>query len=503
MKNKRIKNIIISSCILCITLIFCEILYHYDIGHQNINIVMSMAIFIIAASTDGYIYGIVSAAVGVFAYDFIITSPRFAFSFTRGFPITLITMLLVVFTSSTITTNIKKQVRHAKQQHERAELLYSINRKLLSTRDIDTIARYAMEYLKNDLNRSVAFFEIATPGVTLNPYFRYVKDDEEIDYFTTEEMQNLVKLTVQRQVPLDIEGEGYFYPLVMQNITYGVFAFACNEKNFNKKQLMFLSLISEQTAQALKMYQLTFKKQEALLMVETEKIKNSFLRSISHDLRTPLTGIIGSSATILEGKEELSTDVLLKLVEGIHKDSQWLLSMIENILSITKVRKNGMLIEKKEEIVEEVVEGVVSTFHKRFPDAQIMVKHSENVILLPMDRMLISQVLINILENSQKHSKGQRSDVIVKIKEEIGFISFNIIDSGPGIDESILPNLFHYPIDSKDFYKDSTRGLGIGLYICKTIINAHGGKLYAENQPGGGARFVFTLPMSGETEYGE
>ncbi len=503
MKSKKTKNIIISSCILCITLIFCEILYHYDIGHQNINIVMSMAIFIIAASTDGYVYGIISAAIGAFAYDFIITSPRFAFSFTIGFPITLITMMFVVLTSSTITTNIKKKARHAKQQRQRAELLYSINRKLLSTRDIDTIARYAMEYLKNDLNRSIAFFETAIPAVTLNPYFRYVKDDVEIEYFTSEEMQNLVRLTAQGQVPLDIEDKGYFYPLVMQNITYGVFAFACNEKDFNKKQIMFLTLIAEQTAQALKMYHLTLKKQEALLMVETEKIKNSFLRSISHDLRTPLTGIIGSSATILEGKEELSLEVLLKLVEGIHKDSQWLLSMIENILSITKVKKNGMLIEKTEEIVEEVVEGVVSTFHKRFPAAKIMVKHSENVILIPMDSMLISQVFINILENTQRHSKGQRSDVIVEIKEENGFISFIVTDSGPGIDESILPNLFHYPIDSNDPYKDSTRGLGIGLYICKTIINAHGGKLYAENRAEGGARFIFTLPMSGETEYGE
>ena len=503
MKNKRTKNIVITSCILCITMILCEILYHSDIGHQNINIVMSMAIFIIAASTDGYIYGVLSAVIGVFAYDFIITSPRYAFSFTRGFPITLITMMLVVFTSSTITTNIRKQARHAKQQRQRAELLYSINRKLLSTRDIDTIARYAMEYLKNDLNRSVAFFETATPGGTLNPYFRYVKDDVEIAYFTTEEMQNLVKLTAQRQVPLDIDGKGYFYPLVMLNITFGVFAFACNEKDFNKKQIMFLSLIADQTAQALKMYQLTLKKQEALLMVETEKIKNSFLRSISHDLRTPLTGIIGSSATILEGKEELSAEVQLKLVEGIHKDSQWLLSMVENILSITKVRKNGMLIEKTEEIVEEVVERVVSAFHKRFPDAKIMVKHSENIILIPMDSMLISQVFINILENTQRHAKGQRSDVIVEIKEEDDFVSFIITDSGPGIDTGILPNLFLYPIESEDIYKDSTRGLGIGLYICNTIINAHDGELYAENQPEGGARFVFTLPMSGETEYGE
>lgn len=502
MKNKKLKNIIISSSILFITLIICEALYHFDMGDQNTNILMSMAIFIIAASTDGYIYGIVSAAIGVFAYDYMITSPRFAFSFTKGFPITLITMLLVVFTSSTITTRIRKKAIHAKQQRQRAELLYSINKKLLSTRELDTIARYAMEFLKNELNCSVAFFE-DTPGGELNPYFRYVKNDVEITYFTTEEMQNAVKLTAQNQEPLDIKDKGFFFPILMHNITYGVFAFSCNENDFNKKQIMFLTLIADQTAQALKMYHLTLKKQEALLMMEMEKVKNSFLRSISHDLRTPLTGIIGSSATILEGKEELSADIMLKLVEGIHKDSQWLLNMVENILSITKVRKNDMLIDKSEEIVEEIVEGVVSTFHKRFPDAKITVKHSENVILIPMDGMLISQVCINILENSQRHSKGNKSDVVFEIKEDNDFVSFLITDSGPGIDSNILSNLFHYPIDSENPYKDSTRGLGIGLYICKTIINSHGGEIYAENRPEGGARFCFTLPMSGETEDGE
>ncbi len=499
MKNKKIKDLVISFGILAVTLLICEILYRNNIGYQNINIVMSMAIFLIAGITDGYIYGIFSAVIGVFAYDFFITSPRFAFSFTVGVPITLIIMLLVVFASSTITTMMKEQAEQAKEQRELAQLLYSINRKLLSTRDIDTIARYSMEYLKDELRHSVAFFEDIQSEGKLNPYFRHAKNDVGIEYFCCEEIYSLVRMADKQRKPLEDKKYGYFFPILIQNINYGVFAFSCNEKDLNIKQKMFLSLIAEQTAQALRMYRLTVEQQETEILIEAEKVKNSFLRSISHDLRTPLTGIIGSSSTLLEEGNNLPKEVCLKLVRGIQNDSQWLLNMIENILSITKVEKNGMEIDKIEEIAEEVVAGAVSAFHKRFPDAQITVKQSDEIIVVPMDIMLISQVMNNLLDNTQKHAKGQKSDVIIEVKAMEDFASFIIADNGPGIDERILPSLFHFSVTTKEPCRDSARGLGIGLSICKTIINAHGGEIYANNRPEGGAQFMFTLPLCKET----
>lgn len=498
MKNKRIKNIIFSFCILGIALIFCEILYHYGIGDQNINIIMSIAIFVISATTDGYVYGVVSSVIGVFTYDFLITAPRLGFSFTEGFPITLIIMLLVVFVSSTVSGRIKKQAAHAKQQRQLAEFLYSINRKLLSTRDVDTIAKYAMEYLENELNRSISFFENIRPEGKLVPYFTHVNGDVDIEYFTSEEMLRLVRLAAEGQKPLNMKGRGYFFPIVTQKTAYGVFAFSCNERDLEQKQKMFLSLIAEQTAQALRVCLLMAEQQETKVKIEMEKVKNSFLRSISHDLRTPLTGIIGSSSALLEMDGKLSDDVRINLIEGIQSDSQWLLNMIENILSITKFRKNDMIIEKSEEVAEEVVEGAVAIFHKRFPNANIAVKQPGKALLVPMDIMLISQVLTNLLENTQRHARGQQPDVIIEIKaigDQAGFV---VTDNGPGIDPDILPKLFHVAGTSDNPYRDSKRGLGIGLSICKTIINAHGGEIYAANRPEGGAQFMFTLPLSNE-----
>lgn len=495
MRRKTAKNIIFSFCILCSTLLICEILYRYGFGYQNINIIMSVAIFVITAFTEGYVYGLLSAIIGVLTYDFLITSPRFGFSFTVDFPVTLVILLFVVFASSLITTRIKSQAERASQKLQHAELLYSINRKFLSTRDIDTIARYSMEYLKNELVHSVAFFEDIKPEGKLNPYFRYVKGDVDIGYFTRDEIFNLVRVAANQQQPLDDKDYGYFLPVVTQNITFGVFAFSFSQKVLNKKQRMFLEIIAEQTAQALRMYCLMVEQQEVKVMMETEKVRNRFLRSISHDLRTPLTGIIGASSTILEEGNKIPYEARTKLIEGIQNDSQWLLNLIENILSITKFQNNDMVIDKSEEIVEEVIEGVVLIFRKRFPNAQITIIQPENVILLPMDIMLISQVLTNLLENTQRHAKGQKSDVVIEVKEADDFVSFIITDTGPGIDPKILPTLFSFTVTSENAYEDSSRDLGIGLSICKTIVRAHGGEIYASNRPEGGAQFMFTIPF--------
>ncbi len=492
MSKKRVKNTIFSFCILCSTLLICEVLYQYDMGYQDINIIMSLAIFIITAVTDGYIYGLFSAFVGILTYDYLITSPRFGFSFTRYFPVTLIILLLVVFVSSTITNKIKRQAEAARIACNQTELLYSINRKLLSTRDVQTIARYSMDYLKNELNHSVAFFEHIPPEGKLIPYFSYVKDDADITYFTKEKTYSLVRLAASSQVILEDKEYGCFFPVSVQHTIYGVFVLSFAESDLYKKKKKFINLVVDQTAHALRVYHLSAEQQEAKVLIETEKIKNNFLRSISHDLRTPLTGIIGSSATLLEEENEISLDMRRKLTEGIHNDSRWLLNMIENILSITRVRQNNMLIEKVDEIVEEVIAEAVSTFQKRFPDVNISVIHPDRMIIIPIDVILISQVLNNLLENTQRHAGGKKSDVNIEVREAENMVSFIISDTGPGVEQNILSML--YNDDEAKADNDCTSNQGIGLSICKSIIHAHGGTIYGENRPEGGAQIMFTLP---------
>ncbi len=493
--KRTVKNIAFSFLILGITLLVCEVLYRNNLGTHNINIIMCMALFIIAVITDGYIYGVLSAILAVFTYDFVITTPRFGFSFTVGFPITLIIMLAVVLVSSAITNRMKITFNTNRDKCELAEMLYSINSKLLSTREVKTIARYSLEYLKDELKHSVAFFEENSSEGKVTPFFRQGKDDVNIDYFMQDKVLDCVKQVIRGHQPVDVDGVGFFYPVAIQDHIYGVFAFSCGENAFTHKKKVYLSLIASQTAQALRIYRLVQEQQEASVLTETEKIKNSLLRSISHDLRTPLTGIIGSSGTLLENLDDLPKEVQIKLIQGIQRDSEWLLNMIENILSITKVQGNNMRIEKTDELVEEAVEEAVLNFRKYFPEAKVTVKQSNHSIWVPMDIMLISQVLTNLLENTQRHAQNHKSDVIIEVIEYEDYVSFAVQDNGPGMEAHVLENLFRCSDSLDSPYNDSSKGWGIGLSICKTIINAHGGEIKAANLPEGGAQFTFTLPV--------
>ena len=213
-----------------------------------------------------------------------------------------------------------------------------------------------------------------------------------------------------------------------------------------------------------------------------------------HDLRTPLTTIIGSSAAYLEQENEMSPEEKRKLIHNIEEDAQWLLNMVENLLSVTRIQddKGITSVTKTDESLEEVISEAVRRFHKRFPGVTVQVHIPESFIMVPMDAMLIEQVINNLLENAHFHS-GSEKPIELKVRTENGVLYITIKDHGKGIDPKRLPTLFDGGGVNTNESGDSHKGMGIGLSICKTIINAHGGTIQAANHADG-AMFTFTLP---------
>jgi two-component system sensor histidine kinase KdpD len=231
-------------------------------------------------------------------------------------------------------------------------------------------------------------------------------------------------------------------------------------------------------------------------MVETEKekMRANLLRAVSHDLRTPLTGMIGASETLIKNKALLSEEEKDKLIGHVYEDSNWLLHMVENLLSVTRIREGESSVNKLPEPIEEVVSEAIMRVKKRYPKAQITVKVPDEFLMVPMDATLIEQVIMNLIENALIHS-GSTLPIELIVSQNENDILFRVSDQGMGIKEDRLSTLFdgYSHMDNKS--SDSTKGIGIGLSICKTIINAHGGTIWAENQEGGGAVFSFNLPM--------
>ncbi len=258
--------------------------------------------------------------------------------------------------------------------------------------------------------------------------------------------------------------------------------------------LMVISSITSATTTHLKHQNKIIHEREKLLMdAEKEAMRANLLRAISHDLRTPLTGIIGASSSYLENHHTMTEEEKAGLVGDIREDANWLLTMVENLLSVTRIRGSKAQVTKSLESVEEVVAEAVLRFHKRFPDTMVRVTVPDELVMVPMDATLIEQVIINLLENAVYHSNS-KDPVSITLSREEGYARFDIRDRGIGIEPDRLSTIFDGYTSFPNRSVDSHKGMGIGLSICKTIITAHNGTITAGNESSG-AVFTFTLPL--------
>ena len=226
---------------------------------------------------------------------------------------------------------------------------------------------------------------------------------------------------------------------------------------------------------------------------EKERMRANLLRAVSHDLRTPLTTIYGSSSTLLENRDTMSDTQKIRILEGIREDSQWLIRMVENLLSITRIDSGMVKILKTSTVLDELIDSVAVKFGKRYPGRTLDIRIPDEIVVIPMDAMLIEQVIINILENAVQHADGM-TELTLEVHTEDGKAVFEIRDNGCGIPENRLSKLFTGICPPDDKVPDShKRNAGIGLSVCATIIKAHGGEISARNRAEGGAAFRFVL----------
>ena len=228
---------------------------------------------------------------------------------------------------------------------------------------------------------------------------------------------------------------------------------------------------------------------------EREKMRANLLRAVSHDLRTPLTTIYGSSAMLLENFDRFSDADRRKLLQGIRDDAQWLVGMVENLLSVTRLDNGELRLNKTETVLEELIDTVLVKFHKRCPTQNVAVAIPEDFLSIPMDAVLIGQVLTNLLENAVIHASGMSLlELLVTLEDR--HVRFTVRDDGCGIAPDRLEDLFTGYLGSSDRQGDALRrNMGIGLSVCATIVKAHGGRITAKNRPTGGAEFTFTLDL--------
>lgn len=283
-----------------------------------------------------------------------------------------------------------------------------------------------------------------------------------------------------------------YFPLKSEDETVAVLGLLYSDEDFVDITMLdeFLEL-TRHAGKAIGYQLLADRQQAALLAQERERMRADFLRGMSHDIRSPLTGIMSACSTLLQSGEQIAPEVRTHLLNNIHEESEGLCHMVENLLSVTRVNTVTAPVQKSPELAEDIIGEVAARCAKRFPELKLCLSTPSEPLMVPMDATLIIQVLMNLVENAAKYSGSEW--IAIHAAAEDGFAVFTVQDWGVGLSQKIIDGLFA-PIDHSD--QDGGHGLGIGLSICQSIIRAHGGTITGKNDPEeGGAIFTFTLPM--------
>ena len=408
-------------------------------GHtQNISELYLLSVLLISLSTSGYFWGLLGAAAGVVGTNYFFTYPYYTFNFSlQGYPGTFLCMSLVAGISSTLAAGIKEQRNLSQSREEKTQQLNRVAQQLLGAQTAEQIGELAARCLSDLLQLPACFY-----------------------------------LSADGQAPI-VYGAGNSVCQKLEDAAVRT-VFSCNRPAGRGCDLYggcayrYFPISSGQRVLAAAGIQ---------LQEEPDEESHEFLQLL-----------LSQFAMALERQQ---------LIQDIREDADWLLRMVENVLSVTRIGPQASGLRKVPEAVEEVIAQAVNRCRKRLPGLSLTVRVPEEFVMAPMDSTLIEQVLINLIENAYKYGRSaQPVEVTVCTAGEN--VRFVVQDHGPGIAPELLPVLFEGFLGRDGQSADSSRGLGIGLSICRSIITAHGGTIQAENRPGGGAQFVFTLPLEEE-----
>ena len=462
------------------------------IDPMQVLMIYVLMVLLVATATSGYLYGVLASLAAVMGVNYFFAYPYSAFNFSiAGYPITFGTLMVVSLTTSFLVARVKIQRRHAQDREHQNEALYELANRLFYLQSSDEIAKAGVSCLADQFAGGALLY-LGSPDD--NKLF-LVGDSPSVGEKNAIALCYRDKKETGSGTAAPSGANGCYLPILGGEQIHGVAGIGTGlPEPESSRALIFLRLVVRQIALALEYRKLEQLQQKAAVEAKTESMRGNLLRAISHDLRTPLTGIYGASSTILEQGELLTFQQKNKMLSDISENASWMIRMVENLLTVTRIENNGLPIKKTPEAAEEIIGAAMAKLRKSFPDASVRVCSPDELLMVPMDGILIQQVLINLIENAVKYSRNTKPIEVAVIKKG-DFALFTITDDGVGISPEHVSMAFEGRSPTHNESADARRGIGIGLPICKTIVNAHGGSIGVTNQQGGGCCFYFSLPL--------
>ena len=478
---------------------FC--FYTLGLREANIITVYILGVLLTAIWTNGHLYGALASLLSVISFNFFFTVPRFTLAANDpDYPVTFLIMLVASVISSTLATRVKKQARQSAQKAYYMELLINSNQKLQQGRDEQEIIRIAAEQVSALLDRPV-LYALAMKGQELS--FQVSPQNEtnkQLSAMTPEEKgvaDWVIKnnkhagattntLSHAHNLYLSVRGNQEVMGVI------GVPAKYYPPLEVFEKNLM-ISILNE-CGLILERRRLRDEKQKIALETQRERLRSNLLRAISHDLRTPLTSISGNAGVLMEKSIALTEEKKQEIYASIYDDSMWLVDLTENLLSITRIENGTMHLQMNAELIDDVLREAIAHVDRQAARHHIRVNLEDDLLMAKMDARLIVQVIINIVNNAIKYTP-EGSHICISAEKEDRMVCIHIADDGPGISDEAKVHLFDMFYTAGIGKADSRRGLGLGLSLCQSIVEAHGGEISVENNEPHGAIFSFTLPL--------
>ncbi|MBO5169222.1 MAG: DUF4118 domain-containing protein [Oscillospiraceae bacterium] len=466
----------------------------WQFPETNIVVVYILSVVLTARCTDGYLWGILSTILSTCAFNAFFTAPYFTLSVDDPtYFITFSIMALTSIITSALTSKAKKMTAEAVRNEQAASALYHLTSHLADAESKDQIAGITVETVSRIMDCKAACLCSDEQGKPEHTFIQQKNESEQVrrSVSNPDEIQHRIE---SLRTDCDAGEEFYDWPIYGSESVLGVLRIPKERAEvLTDQQKILLHSMIESTAMAMDRLRVMKERIRTREEANQERYRGNLLRAISHDLRTPLAGIMGTSEMIMDMTEK--NDARFSLAEGIYKDADWLHSLVENILSLTRLQDGRLTLNKQPEAVEEVIGAVVLAISKRAPEREIAVQIPDDLLMVPMDARLIGQVLVNLLDNAVKHTQPGE-EISVTVSKDNDFAVFTVADRGTGIPEQDLPHVFQMFYTTEGKGPDAKRGIGLGLAICESIVTAHGGTIRARNREDGtGAEFTFTLPL--------
>lgn len=470
----------------------------------NIVTVYILGVLLTSILTNGYLYSLIGSFLSVFLFCFFLTEPRMSFrTYAVGYPVTFVIMLVSSVLTGTLAAKLKTHARISEQLAFRTQILFETDRLLQKTRSSKEILAVSCIQLARMLDREIVAY-VAKNG-TLSEGELFPVPDEAL----TEEKRKKILTSEERRVAEWVYENRkragattrYFgtvkclYLAIQSgNSIYGIVGIPIGKRTLDSfEDSIVVSLINE-CALAMENSKNAVEKEKNAIRAKNEQMRADLLRAISHDLRTPLCSISGNADMLLTNDTRLDEETKRQIYTDIYDDSEWLTGVVENLLSITRLHDGRLKFKFSDQLLDEVIAEAQRHISRKDKEHPITVE-CEEFLLVRMDVRLIIQVLINLIDNAVKYTPpGTMIRIIGERKADGAQIS--VEDNGPGIPDDMKPHIFEMFYTGKTTIADSHRSLGLGLALCRSIIEAHGGKLTLSDHVPHGCIFTFTLPLS-------